>query len=1265
MLFGAVLTLIGLLAAWSAASTPVVATWFLMASLAFIWAAMRLLERRFLSPSARWSAGVVQIDTGRDFGTRVADRQPAEPGRPADPTDVMLNRAAQPQRAAEAGKQALRDPEEFYHPLVDRLPQPVFCKDREGRFIFVNREYCRLRGRRPEDILGKTDFDLHPPELAQKYREDDRRVMATGETFEATETHHPLGQKKTVAQVIKSPMYDSEGHVIGVQGIFWDITERQRIDEQIRKLSLAVEHSPSSILITDTSGNIEYVNPAFTRVTGYTPAEVEGRNIRIMKSGHTPLATYQDLWQTILAGGEWRGELLNRKKNGELYWESVSISPMLDAGGRITHFLAVREDRTTQKRAEEALRASEARYRAIVEDQTDLICRFLPDGTLTLANDAYCRYFSRGRDQLIGQTLMSLIQVEDRPRLAQQLKAIGPGNPVATIEHRVILPSGEVRWQLWTNRAIFNDQGRLIEFQAVGQDITERKQADEALRQSEERFRFVAQATNDVVWDWNLLTDEVRWNASLQTVFGYSVEDVRSDIAWWMERIHPDDREHARASFQEAIDGGGSFWSSEYRYQRRDGSYADILDRGYVIHDDTGKPVRMIGAMMDITDRRRNEEELRQARDVAEAANRAKSEFLANMSHEIRTPMNGVIGMTGLLLGTPLTSEQREYVEAIRSSGDALLTIINDILDFSKIEAGRLELESQPFDLRECIEESLDLLAARAAEKGLELAYLVEEDVPALLAGDVTRVRQVLVNLIGNGIKFTQHGEVVVTARACLIDHDLYQIHCAVRDTGIGIPPDRMDRLFQSFSQVDASTTRKYGGTGLGLAICKRLVEMMGGQIGVESAPGAGSTFYFTFVAAPASNIRRARPFGDKLLAGKRLLIIDDLEINRRILSRQAQLWGMSALAADRGALALEWIRQGEPFDVAILDMNMPEMDGLTLAAEIRKHRDRESLPLVMLSSLGRREENLAELGFAAVLSKPIKPAQLHDALAGILSRSSAPARPTPVPVSLNTAPARQKPLRILLAEDNIVNQKVALRLLERMGYRADVAANGLEVLDALQRQVYDVVLMDVQMPEMDGYETSLRVRQQLPPARQPWIIAMTAHSMQGDRERCLVAGMDDYVGKPVRVEDLTLALERSMPATIGGDGASDGSLDRAVLDHLRATVNGQEMDVVTELIEIFLDDTPHQLEAMRAALAAGDPEHLRMAAHTLKSSSATLGALSLSALCAELEAMGREGTVQGAAEKVAQVEDEYARVQKAFQAEQAEQAVPTFASPS
>ena len=685
-----------------------------------------------------------------------------------------------------------------------------------------------------------------------------------------------------------------------------------------------------------------------------------------------------------------------------------------------------------------------------------------------------------------------------------------------------------------------DEQGKTTGYMALVLDDTERKRIAEELGRKEAQFRFIYEHTPvGISWLGGKHLEKRLVNPAFVRITGIT-EERCGDLSNYVNATHPDDREAQRELREQMGRGELDHFTIKKRYVHPDGQIVWGVLSIHRFPDPATGQWQQVSTLVDVTELTRQADELRAAKELAESANAAKGEFLAMMSHEIRTPMNGVIGMTSLLLNSPLNREQLEYTQTIRQSGDTLLNIINDILDFSKIESGNLELEFAVFNLRECVEGALDLLAPEFADKHLDLLYEIADGVPAMVRGDVTRLRQILVNLVGNAVKFTEAGEVVLsvrpsegeTARAIA---DPTELMFSVRDTGIGIAPEAMSRLFQSFSQVDASTTRKYGGTGLGLAISKRLAEMMGGRMWVESKPGIGSTFFFTIaVEAIAGGPLPFSSLGPRPLAGKRLLVVDDNATSRRILTTVATGWGMTARGAGGPAEALDFLRRGEIFDVAIIDLRSPDRDGSALAREVRALRSAAEMPLIQLSSVGQSGQGGGPALFAAVLSKPVKPSHLFDALVTLFPAAAAENAVAGLPVEAG-AGRRSRTERVLVAEDNSVNQKVALLMLARQGFRADLAADGTEVLAALERQPYDIILMDVHMPEMDGLEAARQIRLERPgEPENPWIIALTANAMPGDREACLAAGMNDYISKPITTGELAVALARASTSRSG-----------------------------------------------------------------------------------------------------------------------------------
>ncbi|HET7479180.1 MAG TPA: PAS domain S-box protein [Rubrobacteraceae bacterium] len=997
------------------------------------------------------------------------------------------------------------------------------------------------------------------------------------------------------------------------------------------------------LLVLSTDGTINDANLVMEEMTGEPKEALIGTTL----DSHMPDAedATDMLRQALEQGGLRDYEMAVCHHNGHSMPVLFNATTYVNESGETT-ILATGRDMTYRNLMDEKLRRSEKSFRTVFEQAAIGVVLATPDTRVLLeTNPAFQQMLGYTAEELSGKTIAEITAPEDIGadlKINRQLRE--ENLDYYQKEKRYIRKDGRRIWVNLIGSVVRDNEGKAQSIIGMIEDITERREAKEARSQ----LASIVENSSDAIDSNTLDGTIVSLNPSAQKLYGYSAEEIVGNN---ISVLTPPDRIDEMKEVLERVGRGEIL--SEYETVRvsKDGRRIPLSLTVAPVKDQSGNIVGASAIARDITERKQTEEEWRRAREAAEAANRAKSEFLANMSHEIRTPMNGVIGMTGLLLDTDLTEEQREYADTVRTSGENLLTIINDILDFSKIEAGKIDIEIIDFDLRSAVEETVELLAERAHGRELEIASLVEYGVPIALRGDPGRIRQILINLLGNAVKFTEEGEVIL--RVGLVEEtvDAAVVRFEVKDTGIGMTGEQQSRLFQSFTQADSSTTRRYGGTGLGLTISKQLVELMGGAIGIESEPGVGSTFFFTLPLKkqPENALSVREPLTD--LGGLRVLVVDDNETNRKIVHHQIISWRMKNGSAEDGQGALEMLRsatgKGSPYDLAVLDMQMPVMDGIELARQIKADPLISSTKLIMLSSMGWRGEGeeVRRAGIDAYLTKPAKQSQLYDAISTVMGMpEGAVALETERQLitrhSLKEAKGRSRG-RILVAEDNLVNQKVAVKMLERLGYRADVAANGLETLEALSRIPYEAVLMDVQMPEMDGYEATIGIRQreENEQGRHTPIIAMTANAMQGDREQALEAGMDDYVSKPVNLKKLDEVLERwirqdssdsLLTATItssNGDASkteeTDATLDAAVIENLRE-LGG--LDLLKELVDLFLDDAPVRISTLRKASREGNAEEFERTAHTLKGSCGNMGAVRMSEVSARLENIGDSG---------------------------------------
>lgn len=1119
--------------------------------------------------------------------------------------------------------------------VVIAQPDP---SDGDPRIVYVNPAFTRMTGWSAEEVIGKLPNFLLGPDPDISILEKVRSSMMERRSITLEVEIYRKDGSNLWVEINIVPVTDENGEVTHWVSVQRDTTERRIADERLRwndaLMRSMAENSPLAFYVVDNrTDSILYFNYRFCEIWNLQGIEERMRRGEL-KSSEIAFYCRSNLSDNLSVPNPFSTIPVDERQmvlEDEIQFEDGRIirrfsTEIRDSADRYFGQLYIFEDITDRKVKEHELIQTRNYLESIVNYANAPIIVWDSSFRITRFNHAFEHLTGYVSEEVVGRSLAMLFPEDTRARSLAKIEQTLTGEKWESVEIPILRKDGGVRTVLWNSANIYSDDGRsLIATVAHGTDITDRKRAQEqilfqASLLDQVRNAVIATDLEGRIIYWNRFAEELyQWTTG--EVLGKRVQDTVVP-----QKSIPKPEELMRMLSEAGYSEG------EYTVRRKDGSTFQAYYVFSVITDLDDEPLGFVGVSVDITERAKVETELRRAKEDAETAARAKAEFLANMSHEIRTPMNAIIGMTGLLLETELSPAQRDYVETIRSSGDSLLEIISDILDFSKAEGGKLEMERHPFDLRECIEASLDLVSAKAAEKGLEIIYFMDPSVPPYLIGDAARLRQVLVNLLSNAVKFTEKGEVVLSVSSKGMDEGFHEFHFSVRDTGVGIPEDLKFKLFKSFSQIDTSITRRYGGTGLGLAISKHLVQMMGGKIWVQSVPGDGSVFHFTV-------IERSYKPSDKQeidisrLSGMKVLVVDPSDASRRMIGGHLSCWSMRPTCAESSARALEILSGGERFDLAVINMMVPTADGSELIERMRSLSGAERLPVIALTSLYHRYD-MDKSPLVSPISKPVKPSQLLDAIMDLLLGIK-----KEVPVLSPARASASKSLSILLAEDNAVNRKVALLMLERLGYRADVATDGYEVLRALQRQKYDLVLMDIQMPEMDGLEATRRIRE-LWPTGGPAIIAITAYALEGDREKCLCAGMDDYISKPIKLDELRAAIDR-----VGAANEDRFILDPQAISNLRELQEEGEPDIVAELAGIFLEHAPSRILSMKMALEKGDFETLFMEAHSMKSSSASIGALKLSAICKELETIGREEKPDRAKELIAELAVEFDRV--------------------
>ncbi len=1174
------------------------------------------------------------------------------------------------------------DSEERFRIMADCCPTLLWVTDAQGGIRFVNRTCREFFGAEYEELADVRWQSVLHPEDAPAYMERLYRALENRGPFRAeARVRRADGQWRWIASQA-GPRLSPTGEFLGHVGISPDITKRKQAEDALRDSEERYRHqfvdnSVVMLLIDPGDGRIVDANTVALNFYKYPRQQLLGMQISDISIGlETETAT------TAPARDRQSVQLQHRLSDGSVRDVEVSSSRIQFSGRTLLYSIVF--DITSRKRAEQKLRLSEAMLRGITDSAQDAIVMMDPNGSISHWNRAAESILGYTKKEAIGQNLHQLLvpgryMQAHRAALPEFLQT-GSGDAIGkTLELEARRKDGaEIDVDLSLSAIRLNG-----EWHAVGilRDITGRKRAQAQLAATTDRLTLAARAGGVGIWDLDIANNRLEWDDQMFSLYGSTRDQFVGAYEAWLAALHPDDLQRGDEEIQLALTGIRDF-NTEFRVVWADRSVHSIRALALVQRDAAGRPTRMIGTNWDITAQKLAADELRESNRQLEAAtvrasqlareaataNVAKSEFLANMSHEIRTPLNGVIGMTGLLLDTPLNDEQRRYAEIGRSSGEALLALINDILDFSKIEARKLELETVSFDLSSLLDDFASTQAVAAQVKGLELLCAAGPEVPAFVCGDPGRLRQILTNLVSNAVKFTSAGEVVVRASVAGRSASDVLLRFVVRDTGIGISREKFSKLFQTFSQVDASTTRRHGGTGLGLAISKRLVEMMGGEIGLTSEENVGSEFWFTVRLAVDTQSWRGPDRALAILENLRILVIDDSSSGREILSRRLTSWGMRVSEAEDGLEGLHILYRGikerDPYCIAFVDGEMPEMNGEALSRVVQADPRLAQTRLVLLTSPGLRgfAHAIDSPGFSSRLSKPVRDAELAAALLQALDHSTG-REPLPHAVTSSAAPLMQnrfagRKARILLAEDNIVNQEVVIGILTKFELRTDAVANGTEAVKALESLPYDLVLMDVQMPEMDGLEATEYIRSPNSTVldRNIPIIALTAHAMLSDRDRCLKAGMNDYLSKPVSAGALLDAIAKWLgpqdSATLRPGNLVPSIADAAatVFDRtgMMARLMGDET-LAAKVVNSFLTDIPCQLQALKEQLQYGDVARSERSAHCIKGAAANVGGEQVRRVASELEKAAKARNLEGAKAYAANLEAEFDRLRAAM----------------